>query len=202
MNNSDKTPIQNYLEWSHEGKSAIWRYVLAVVLGILAFMVGSMVSIFIFDPLNINILEDPVAFYYTFVIGFVAVPLIVRFLLGRPAYSVALPSWPPNLRDYGLGILIQWMAMSIAYIALVDVSYLGFEPITAGVILKLILALVGIFITTTFEEMYFRGLLIQATWRVTKWLPVVFGVQAYFFAQLHLGNMDSPSLSSGNGCCT
>lgn len=107
MNISRKTPVGNYLEWSHEGKSAIWRYVLAFFLGFLIWLWGSVIPmLLVFKPLNIGPLTDSVAFYYTFIVGLIGIPLVVRLLPGRPAYSVALPSWPSNLADYGIGILI------------------------------------------------------------------------------------------------
>lgn len=192
MNAPENTSILNYLYWSDKGKAAIWRYVLAVIFGFVIWMWGSAIpTLLVFQPLNIDINANPVAFYYTFIAGFIGVPLLVWLILRRPVYSVALPSWPSNLRDFGLGILIQWIAMTITYILAVDVSYRGFESITAGVILTVIAALAGIFIQTSFEEMYFRGLVAQATRRVTKWLPVVLGVQALFFASLHTGNLES-----------
>lgn len=192
MSTEQTDEIKSYLDWSHEGKPAIWRYLLAVILGFLIWIWGSILPIvLVFQPLNIDPLTNSVAFYYTFITGFIGIPLLVWLILRRPAYSVVLPFWPSNLRDYGLGILIQWIAMAITYILAVDVSYRGFEHITAGVILTVIAALVGVFIQTSFEEMFFRGLVAQATRRVTKWLPVVLGVQAFFFASLHIGNVES-----------
>ena len=193
MNNSEKAPIRNYLDWSEKGRSAIWRYVLALILGFVIWTMGSTLIIgWIFAPLNIDVNANPVWFYYTFTAGFIGVPLLVWLLLGRPAYSVALPSWPSNLRDYGLGVLFQWIGMAVMYILAVDVSYRGFEHVSSTIILTVIAALIGVFIQTGFEEFYFRGLIAQATRRVINWLPVVLVVQALFFASLHTGNVTSP----------
>lgn len=192
MNDSDKSPIRNYLEWSDEGKPAIWRYVLTITLGFVIWLWGSILPIvLVFGPLNIDYFTDPVATYYTFITGFIALPPLVWLLLGRPAYSLALPSWPSNLRDFGLGILIQWIAMGIMYAFMVKASYRGFDHFTVATIFTVILALVGIFIQTGFEEMLFRGLVAQATRRIIKWLPAVLLVQALWFASLHASNIEA-----------
>ena len=81
MNAPDGTAIHNYLEWSDQGRPAIWRYLVAIVLGFLFWMWGSIPAIILLQ----GCLKDPaaksIAFEYTFVIGFVAIPLIVRYLL-------------------------------------------------------------------------------------------------------------------------
>lgn len=53
----------------------------------------------------------------------------------------------------------------------------------------------GFMIQTAFEELYFRGLLMQATRRLTSWLPVLLVVQAYVFASLHAGNLEGHAAS-------
>jgi membrane protease YdiL (CAAX protease family) len=52
-----------------------------------------------------------------------------------------------------------------------------------------LLTIAGVAIQTAAEELYFRGLFAQATRRITKLVPLVIGVQAVFFAQLHAGNV-------------
>ena len=94
MGDREDHVTRNYLEWSDEGRPAIWRYLAAIVLGFVFWMWGSIPAILLLQ----DFLNDPatksVAFEYTFVVGLVAIPLIVRYLLKRPAFSVALPAWP------------------------------------------------------------------------------------------------------------
>lgn len=187
--------IRHYLEWSDEGRSAIWRQLVAVVLGFAVWVIGSAPVVALLGGL----LDDPrtaaAAFEYTFVVGFLAVPLIVWLLLRRPAWSVALASWPPRLGDYGLGIAIGWAVMSVMYATLLApagrLTYRGWGAELAGGAPLLLATVLGFAIQTGFEELYFRGLLMQATHRVTKWAPAVIGVQALFFAQLHAGNVEA-----------
>lgn len=191
MNGFEGNGAQHYLEWSDRGRPAIWRYLIAIVLGFIFWMWGSIPTILLLK----EYLKDPgteaIAFEYTFVVGFVAIPLLVRYLLKRPAYSVALPSWPPRLAEYGLGIAVQWAGMLILYLVAAKVTYRGWAPINAANLSILFLALIGLAIQTGFEELYFRGLIAQATRRVTKCLPIVIGVQAYYFASLHTGNVSA-----------
>lgn len=192
---STRAPISSYLEWSDEGRSAIWRYVVAVVLGFVLWTLGSAPAVLLLQDFLSDPATESVAFEYTFVIGFVAVPLIVWLLLGRPGWSVALPAWPPRLLDYGLGIGIQWVVMTVMYLALVlpfgRLSYRGWDAEMSAGLPILVATIVGFAIQTGFEELYFRGLVAQATRRLVKWTPAVIGVQALFFAQLHVGNVEA-----------
>jgi uncharacterized protein len=56
----------------------------------------------------------------------------------------------------------------------------------------------GFMIQTAFEELYFRGLMMQATRRLTRLVPVVIGLQAYIFASLHAGNLTGIGNSAFN----
>lgn len=86
MGGPEDLVVRNYLEWSDAGRPAIWRYLAAVVLGFLFWMWGSIPAILLLQ----DFLKDPattsVAFEYTFVVGLVAIPLITRYLLKRPAF--------------------------------------------------------------------------------------------------------------------
>lgn len=187
--------IRHYLEWSDRGRSAIWRQVVAVVLGFSAWVIGSAPAVALLGRLINDPRTGAAAFEYTFVVGFLAVPLIVWLLLGRPAWSVALPSWPPRLADYGLGIAIRWAVMIVMYGVLLApagrLTYRGWGGALAGGAPLLLATVVGFAVQTGFEELYFRGLVAQATRRITKWAPAVIGVQALFFAQLHAGNVEA-----------
>jgi uncharacterized protein len=134
-----------------------------------------------------------VALEYSFAGVVIVVLLIARFLLGRPGWSVALPSWPPRWADYGVGMAIWWAGMAVIYLALIPLGRLtfhGWSSLAGAGLLLALATIVGVAIQTAAEELYFRGLLAQATRRITKWIPVVIGVQALLFAQLHAGNIE------------
>jgi len=83
----------HYLDWSRQGWPAAWRYLLAIVLAFVVWMWGSIIPMVALSAVGISVLENSVAFLYTFVFAHLGVLLIVRLLLGRRMYSVALPSW-------------------------------------------------------------------------------------------------------------
>jgi uncharacterized protein len=95
------------------------------------------------------------------------------------------------MSEYALGIAVQWAGMLILYLVAAKVTYRGWEHNTAANLSILFLALIGLSIQTGFEELYLRGLICQITRRLTKSLPLVIGVQAYYFAPLHTCNVSA-----------
>lgn len=90
MGQQEQPRVGHYLDWALQGSTAAWRYVIAVIVAFVAWLWGAIPAILLMGGFGIDVLEDPVAFLYTFVPGFVFILLIVRFLLGRPFWSVAL----------------------------------------------------------------------------------------------------------------
>jgi membrane protease YdiL (CAAX protease family) len=188
-----KPRLSNYLEWSDEGRSAIWRHLVAVVVGYLGLQWGSIPLLLLVQRYMGDPTTEPIALEFTFAGMIIVVLLLVKFLLGRPSWSVALPSWPPRLADYAVGIGVWWVGMAAMYLALVipfgRLTYRGWESYSGTALVLSLLTIVGVAIQTGAEELYFRGLFAQATRRITRLIPVVIGVQALFFAQLHAGNV-------------
>jgi uncharacterized protein len=188
-----KPKFRDYLKWSDEGRSSVWLYLIAVILGYLGLQLGSIPVFLVLGRfLGEAAATGFVAVEYTFAGVIVVVLLVVKFLLGRPSWSVALPSWPPRWADYGVGMAIWWAAMTPFYLALILFGRLTFQCWSSfsgeGLLLFLVM-IVGVAIQTGAEEIYFCGLLAQVTRRITKWIPVVLVVQALFFAHLHGGNV-------------
>ena len=86
-----------------------------------------------------------------------------------------MPSWPPRLADFGLGIAIQWALMAAMYATFLlpfgKITYQGWNLDIVSTLPLLLATLIGLFIQTGFEELYFRGLLQQATRRIAKCAP-------------------------------
>jgi uncharacterized protein len=187
-----KPKFRNYLKWSDEGRSSVWLYLIAVILGYLGLQWGSIPLLLLLGRFMGDPATEPIALEFTFAGQLIVVLLIVKFLLGRPSWSVALPSWPPRWADYGVGMAIWWAAMALFYLALIPfgrLTFQGWSSFSGAGLLLFLVTIVGVVIQTGAEEIYFRGLLAQATRRITKWIPVVLVVQALFFAQLHGGNV-------------
>jgi membrane protease YdiL (CAAX protease family) len=192
MKTDDRAPPLHYLDWSNRGRPALWRYAIAMVLALILWIFGPIPVIVFFGYAFNDPAWHDVVLQYTFLPGFLGVLLITRLLLGRPAYSVFSAIWPPRFADYFWGVLIGWslgVIMTVATLPFLPPTYQGWDAeVNLG--LPLILALlIGFMIQTGFEELFFRGLLMQATRRITRWLPLVIGLQALLFAAPHFGNV-------------
>jgi membrane protease YdiL (CAAX protease family) len=182
----------SYLDWAKLGRASPLLYLLAVVLGFIGWEFGSIPALMLMssDPA-----QQRVQFQFSFILPALIVLLLVRLLLGRPAWTVALPAWPPRWRDYLVAIGIGWgvmLALLLAILAFMpgfELSFRGWGGMLSGGAPLVLMLCAGFMIQTAFEELYFRGLLMQAVRRLTRWMPVVLVVQAYVFASLHAGNL-------------
>jgi membrane protease YdiL (CAAX protease family) len=186
---------RHYLDWSGKGRCSIWLYFLAVILGYLGLQWGSIpVLLLAGDHIN-DRLFGPALLELSFAGFIVTVLLTVRLILGRPAWSVGVPAWPPRWIDYLAGMLMWWAGMLLMYLIFVipfgRVSFQGWGVFSGALIPYLAAITVGVMVQTAAEELFFRGLLMQATRRATAWLPAVIGVQALWFAHLHAGNVSA-----------
>ncbi len=191
-------PRASYLDWATRGRASPLLYLLAVVLGFIGWQFGSIPALFLMSP-------DPalqrVQFQFTFILPALILLLLVRLLLGRPAWTVALPAWPPRWRDYLVAIGIGWGVMLTLLLAILafmpgfKLTFRGWDGMVSGGATLVLMVCIGFMIQTAFEELYFRGLLMQATRRLTSWLPVLLVVQAYVFASLHAGNLEGHAAS-------
>jgi uncharacterized protein len=181
--------VGHYLDWSNQGKADLWRYAIAIVLGFILWQFGSIPVLVITSVLTGKADLDSPYFTYTFLPGLIVLFLLARIVLGRPWFSLMLGSLKrAKWVDYGLGVLIGWCASVLSYLLFIDrdrFSFQGWEPLLSTGGLVIVAILVGYAIQTAFEELYFRGLIAQATRRVTPWIPVVIGLQAWLFAMLH-----------------
>lgn len=188
-------PRRHYWEWTGAGRRrSILLYLLLVVLGYVAMALGAAPLLPFLDGVETGSMQENVVLVYGFVLAFVAIPVLVKLLLGRPAYSVALPSWPPRWADYLIGWLGGWAILAVTTLTLSpwrDIRYVGWGGQTDAGALLLVATVVGLLIQTATEELYFRGVLMQATYRILRWTPVVLVLQALFFAQLHVGNIEA-----------
>jgi uncharacterized protein len=186
------TSRASYLDWSNLGRASPLLYLLAIVLGFIGLELGSIPALMLMssDPA-----QQRVQFQFTFILPALIVLLLVRLLLGRPAWTVALPAWPPRWRDYFVAIAIGWgimLTLLLAILAFVPefkLTFRGWGGMVSGGATLVLMVCAGFVIQTAFEELYFRGLLMQATRRLTHWPPVLLVVQAYVFASLHAGNL-------------
>jgi uncharacterized protein len=184
--------ISNYLDWANKGHPAFWRYGLALVLSLLFWLLGPIPLAILFSGLFRDPKLHAIGQQVSFLPGFIAILLIVWLVLGRPAWSVALPRWPPRLADYAFGVMGGWVIAIIStvlFIPVVPLAYQGWAAETALGFPLVLLMLAGFLIQTGFEELLFRGLLMQFTYRFSRSVPLAVIIQALLFGVLHIGNV-------------
>lgn len=188
----DKT---SYLDWALAGHSAIWRYVVALPIALVLWVIGGVPVITAFGAFGIDVMGNAAAMSFTFIVGYVGVLLLTCFLLERPGWSVALPAWPPVWRDFGFGVALQWGVLAALYIVSVDMEYVGAPALDLALVGFAIALVAGLLVQTGFEELLFRGLFMQTMRRFTTWapdliaVPVMIGTPALVFASMHTGNI-------------
>jgi membrane protease YdiL (CAAX protease family) len=188
------SPPRHYLDWSLKGKPALWRYSIAFLIAMFIWVVGAIPEMMLFGELVANPRTGPITMLYSFLPGLFGIFVVVRLLLGRPAYSVFSPAWPPRWVDYGIGILFGYLisgALVLASVPFVGTTYQGFGLERDLGLSLILLMIVGFVIQTAFEELLFRGLLMQFARRITSWLPFVFLAPALLFAIPHFGNVSA-----------
>lgn len=185
---------QHYLQWADRGKPALWRYATAVALTFVVWMFGEIPVALLFpdsfaDPAHRSLLLP-----WGFLPGLIAVLLFVRLFLGRPGYSLFAQSLSPRWSDYLVGVALGTAIgtlLSVSGMLFSPIEYQGFSRMAELGLLLMIVMIVGFVVQTAFEELFFRGLIMQLTWQIKAWLPLALLVQATMFAIPHFGNFES-----------
>lgn len=187
-------PGDHYLSWSRMGRSTLATYVVGLLLILLAWAAG---TIAIQLALQVAGRPEPaspagrLAFITaTFALGVLAVPAVVHTLLRRPGWTVAAGRWPGRPRHLLVGAgtsLATGVAVDLLVAPMLPVHRAAFDP---SVWLPLaVVALVGFLVQAGFEELVFRGYLMQAVASRTSRTAVVIGLPAAAFALPHWGNL-------------
>lgn len=83
----------NYLDWAGKASAARWRYALAAVLGAgLMLLVLPTVYVIALAGIDPQFATSDIGVEFGFLPSAIAILLLVRLLLGRPAWTVALPA--------------------------------------------------------------------------------------------------------------
>lgn len=188
----------SYLEWSDEGKHGIFRYIIGFVLIFLFFFLIGGFGLIPVKLLHSNtddsLLWKNIATLSAFVIPFIFIPLITKWVHKRPSWSVAMAK--PSIEKWnfatGFGVSLAVGVLATLFFGLVGVfnfEYVGFDwsiwiPLT-------IIGLIGIFIQASTEEMLFRGYITQFTRRITRNKYIFIFIPALLFALPHIANIKS-----------
>jgi membrane protease YdiL (CAAX protease family) len=185
--------LTSYLDWSDRGHPAAWRYVLAIFLALAGWFLLPIPFVVLAAPfLQGTLWLEKFTLLFPFLTGFVVILGLVKFLLGRPSWSAALPRWPTSIMPYvaGIGLGLLLTLVDTAMLApFMTISYQGLAPLLSVSAMSIAVTLVGLVIQTAFEELLFRGLITQFLMRIIKFAPVVIIIQALLFGAMHLANI-------------
>lgn len=190
--------IKSYLDWANQGRSNIVLYIVGYVLTTLAFFALPMFFSFplykYFGNLEATAVGNLVMIFTPFLVPFLAIPLIVKILHNRPAWSVAMPKlfWGLKLMAVGFAIKMVLNGISFLYGYLTIRESFVYQGFDMRVYVPLVMvATVGIFIQASAEEVYFRGYLFQIVRRFTSRNFLILLFPALLFASRHMGNIES-----------
>ena len=186
----------HYLSWGRAGRDTLPHYLLGLGLVLAAWAVGTLGAQLGLLFLGLPAPSTPAAqlafMVSTFALGLVAVPWIVRRVLRRPGWTVGVARPPGPIRHVALGA-----GISLCAALLVDVLFIPMAPLQRGtfdpsVWLPLAgVALVGFAVQAGFEELLFRGYLMQLVASRTTRAALVIVLPAACFALPHWGNLEA-----------
>jgi membrane protease YdiL (CAAX protease family) len=185
----------HYLDWSGRGHSALWRYLIAIVLALAGWFILPVPFVLLAAPfLQGTLWLEKFTLLFPFLTGFVVILGLVKVLLGRPSWSVALPRWPSSIMPYFAGVVIGLVLALVSVLLLhsfVNITYRGLGPLLSVSLASVAVTLAGLVIQTGFEELLFRGLIMQFLMRIIRFAPVAIIIQALLFGVMHLANIDA-----------
>jgi hypothetical protein len=184
----------HYLDWAPAGTATLSTYVVGLLLIMAAWVVGTIVVEVGVLAVGGSAVQTPAGQLAvttaTFLAGMIAVPWVVRGRLRRPAWSVAAGWWPGPLRQVLVGAAISLaaaVAVDLLSTPFIPLQRAAFDP---GAWLPLAgISLVGLGVQAGFEEVLFRGYLMQAVASRTGRAAWVIGIPAVLFALPHWGNL-------------
>jgi membrane protease YdiL (CAAX protease family) len=199
MGDQNDVAIKSYLDWSSLGKASFWRYLAGFVITIVVFFLLSgfgLIPLALIRPdYQESLTLSIVAKLLAFVITFFAIPLMVKILHQRPAWSVAMPKWGFESWNFFSGFLVS---LVVGVVAALLLSLSGMMPVEANPAFKLgvwlpvvLIGFIGIFIQAGAEELVFRGYFTQMIRKFTANKILFIGIPALLFAFPHISNVAS-----------
>ena len=165
---------------------------MASLLGIFIINISPLLGTFALPYLNIG--EDylPAIPHLLQIIPVVLLFVMTRYLLGRPFYSLLGPTSKVGWSMFAIGMAVTLGTNFLNVLEILPFHRLSFQgwDLELGKELPMLLLLfIGLLIQTGIEEFYFRGLLMQGTYRLVRFMLVVVLVPSLIFANMHIGNV-------------
>lgn len=203
-----------FLDNASEGKNNWWRYLLTIILTwgggkALAIVISPVIiSIFfyfvisgLFAPNQANeILSNPL--FELLILGFVYVILfLIFYILLRVLHEKRIISlinttskvdWKKMVKGAGIWFAIMTVEVLVFLIISPGSFEVTFNPMNFGVLL--ILSILVFSIQAPFEELFFRGYLMQGIGLLTKKPIIPLILTSVLFAVLHFGNGENGAI--------
>jgi len=198
----------NFLKQALLGENEFWQYLVTIVAVVIAYILGQapltmvlfskiddpqeMIEItetMDFERVGIDANVGLVLILLTFIAAFLTLRLCVPHLHKRPFLTLITSSasirWKRVFFAFGLWMLFTFILEGISYLTHPEDCMLQFE--WKGFILLLGIALFLLPIQTSFEEIFFRGYLLQGIHLMSnRWIALI--VTSVGFGMMHLAN--------------
>ena len=202
-----------FLYNAESGKNNWWRYLITIVATwgvqlIIGFIIG-LIVILIFLMKNgisgtssiVNLFQDPFFILELTLVGYVAsfiiLYLCMRFIHHRNILSLITVklriNWKRVLKGASVWLMILGIFTVISLLIEPKSYQFTFNPSTFGILL--IISLITFPIQASFEEVFFRGYLMQGFGLLTKKPIIPLLVTSILFGAVHVSNGDYMTLS-------
>lgn len=187
--------FSHYLDWSHQPKKGLLRYLLgSVLITGFSLYIGQMFS---FVGALLIHSDSPAATiikttFFGFIFSFLLIPIIAAIIHRRPWWSIAMPYRRFNFKAFAVGffsvVVLQVISNLISYwLNPQNYHYKGADWQTW--IPMLFLYLIVFFVQVSTEEMVYRGYLSQFVYRFSKRAWLVLLIPSIIFSLPHYGNI-------------
>lgn len=198
-----------YLFLARRGKNQWWRYLLAISLILISWLVIgnipalALILLIFYDDneqtnfdseanqfQGIDLLWNYLIVHFAFIAFIIALYIAIRFIHQRQFISLITPKSKINIYRIIQGFLLWFILLGIAcaieYAIFPQNYQLSYNPSKFLIFIPFALILTPI--QTSVEELFFRGYLMQTTGLITRIsaIPVLFS--SLIFAAVHLGN--------------
>lgn len=198
----------------YKGKTDIGTYVLGIIIVLIAFLVIGQIPISI--PIFVGVangtitaeqmqaftenpdfsyigLDQNLGFFLLlldFIIAFIALYIVIEKLHKRPFNSLVTTfskiNWSKVFWAFGVWFLMTVAVESLSYF--LDTDNYAWQLNWSKFIPLLLMGLLMLPIQTSFEELFFRGYLMQAfgQWAGSRWVPLI--LTSVLFGSMHMMN--------------
>jgi membrane protease YdiL (CAAX protease family) len=187
-----------FLKNAFEGQNHIWRYLLGILVVFVGYFIGQLIMMGILAmkvDFDISVLQDfestmdfsvvgldqntgLILLLLMFIMALAALYFVVKFLHGKEFLKLVTTrrkvDYGKILFGFGFWLLVMLVMEAGSYF--ISPENYQFRGISADFFILIAISLLILPVQTSFEEIFFRGYIMQGTayFVQNKWFPVVF----------------------------